>query len=611
MWINFKNFSHYYIQRSISKPAQIIERCVDLQLPAHTLTDNNLNGYVPLLKAKKKFVEENKNERGEIAKKLKINVGMQIGGPIYIAKNLNGYKNLIKIYSNQNKEEVINGLLSKDLISIRDFGLDFFQENYNQALISNSLEECTKLVKPGWDKRIIGNLAVFDKCGMTTYFGIQLVDKDTNPINHVVAKGLRWLDKNRCVAVAESCYVNQNENKDQWITLCTKMKTTLPKVQTSLTKEENTELVKYFKSNEYYIRDEDDLAGLHTQIELDNSINIQEQIEEFDVFSKPILPKFPCPQEINSEEYLKQLCREGWKQKIANKIPKEKHQEYASRVKHELAVLQKANLNDYFLILADLAKFCRDNGYWYGPARGSAAGCMIAYLVSITAIDPILFGLIFERFYNDGRNTADRTSYPDIDFDIETRFKEKAIQYFKTKYGENNVAQIGTFGRSMGRSILTDVLTVHAVFAPADIKRVTKIIPDEAAIADDLNEMKEEEGESSIIRWSLENQANQLQDYCYLNKDGVCEGPYAKYFEQAIRLEGVIRSEGTHAAGLLIWPEAITNSFPTRLDKQGRTVITYGMNEIESVGGVKMDILGINILDKMHCAQDLINSMEI
>ena len=595
-FINHKNFSHYTIGESISKPDQIIQRCVDLKLDFFSLTDRSLNGFIPLLKAKKK---------NPAAKDLKINVGIQIGRQTLIAKNLQGYKTLIKLYSGISEEEC---LPSKDLIIIDDFADAFFEENLNQAILSTSYEECKKLVKTSWDKRI---LEVLKEINSPIYFAIQLIDKETNPINEVIAKGLRWLDKNRCVAVAESCYINQNENKDQWITLCSKMKTTLPKVKDELEKPENIELAKYFKSNEYYIRNEDGLEDLYTEIELENSIKIQEQIEEFDVFSKPILPKFPCPQELNSDEHLKQLCREGWKEKIAGKIPKEKHQEYGNRIKHELEVLQGAGLSDYFLILADLALFCRERGYWYGPARGSAAGCMTAYLSGITAIDPIPFGLIFERFYNAGRNTKDRVSFPDIDFDIETRYKEDLINYLEEKYGENNVAQIGTFGRSMGRGILTDVLTVHAVFSPADIKRVTKILPDESAIADDLNEMKEDDGDSSIVRWSLENQANQLRDYCHLNKDGVCEGLYAKYFEQAMRLEGIIRSEGTHAAGVLIWPENITNSFPTRIDKKGRTVVTYGMNEIESCGGVKMDILGLNILDKMHCTQDLINSMEI
>ena len=595
-WGSHKNFSHYTIGESISKPDQIIQRCVDLKLDFFSLTDRSLNGFIPLLKAKKK---------NKAAKDLKINVGMQFGRSILIAKNLDGYKRLIKLYSYGDKGE---DLFCKDLIMIRDWTDCIFEENLNQALLSNSVEECKKLVVKGWNERIEKDLQLLkEKMGDAVYFGIQLIDIETNPINEVIARGLRWIDKNRCVAVAESCYINQNENKDQWITLCSKMKTTLPKVKDELEKPENIELAKYFKSNEYYIRNEDSLEDLYTEIELENSIKIQEQIEEFDVFSKPILPKFPCPQELNSDEYLKQLCREGWKEKIAGKIPKEKHQEYGNRIKHELEVLQGAGLSDYFLILTDLALFCRERGYWYGPARGSAAGCMTAYLSGITAIDPIPFGLIFERFYNAGRNTKDRVSFPDIDFDIETRYKEDLINYLKEKYSENNVAQIGTFGRSMGRGILTDVLTVHAVFSPADIKRVTKILPDESAIADDLNEMKEDDGDSSIVRWSLENQANQLRDYCHLNKDGVCEGQYAKYFEQAMRLEGIIRSEGTHAAGVLIWPENITNSFPTRIDKKGRTVVTYGMYEIESCGGIKLDILGLNILDKMHCTEDLIN----
>ncbi len=595
MWINFKNFSHYSIGKSISKPEAIIQRCVDLGLTAFTLTDHNLNGYIPLLKAKKK---------NPAAKDLKINVGMQWGRQTLIAKNLDGYKSLIKIYSNTYKD--IREVSFDNLILINDFALEFFLDNFNQALLSTSYEECKKLVKPGWDERIKGCLG--GKYVKNIYFGIQLVDKTTNPINEVISKGLRWLDKNGCVAIAESCYPAQYQSKDQWIGLCSKMKTTIGKVKKELEKPEYIEYEKYFRSNQYFIRSEEELEG-HTQIELDNSIKIQEQIEDFDPFSGPIIPKFPS--EKNSDELLKEICREGWKERIAKKIPKDKHKEYADRIKHELEVLQGAGLSDYFLILADIAKFARESGYWAGPARGSAAGCLTAYLSGITSIDPIPYGLIFERFYNAGRNTKDRVSFPDIDFDIEGRYKEKIFEYVKSKYGKEKVANIGTFGRMMARGIITEVLKIHEAGSEKDIKVISKIFPDESAIADDLNEMKEEEGESSIIQWTLENQPNQLRDYCYLDNEGKYQGKFAKYFEQAVRLEGLIKSESTHAAGLIIWPEELNNNFPTRLDKEGKTVIAYGMNEIESVGGVKMDILAIWIVDKMHAAQDLINSTRV
>lgn len=193
-------------------------------------------------------------------------------------------------------------------------------------------------------------------------------------------------------------------------------------------------------------------------------------------------------------------------------------------------------------------------------------------------------------------------SLPDIDIDFPINKREYIIQYIKDKYGHNKVGQMVTFGRMQGKSALREVLRVHEACDSLTMNRITKNMPDESKISDQL----EESGESSIIKWVLENEPELLKDYCTINTDGILSGEYAQYFEQAIRLEGTYKSQGKHAAGIIISAEPLEEICPMTLDKNGDLIVGWEMDSAEATGLFKADILGLAILDKLMLINELL-----
>ena len=242
--------------------------------------------------------------------------------------------------------------------------------------------------------------------------------------------------------------------------------------------------------------------------------------------------------------------------------------------------------------------------------HNSAAGCLVSYLIGITSINPIVYNLIFERFYNAGRNTSDRVSMPDIDVDVPTNKREFVINYIKNKYGQSKVSQMITFNTMKGRGALKEVLRVYGNISFDEMNQITKHIPDEAKIADELQEMKEDTGEASIIRWALENSVDKLKEWCYISEeDGTLSGPLAKRFEQAIRLEGTKSNQSKHAAGVIIANEDLKNICPMVYDSKNKQMIAgLEMQDLESLGVIKFDILGVAYLDKIMHIADLLKT---
>jgi len=392
----------------------------------------------------------------------------------------------------------------------------------------------------------------------------------------------------------EIYYVHKEDAILQRILLCSGMKTTLPNVESKL--EEHNR--RFFESDKFYLpspNDFDDI-GINTN-EIEKVNEIIDLCEEYDILRKPMLPTFVCPDGMEENDYLTALCREGWKRLL---IPQgkvktdDKKQIYVDRIKTELDVIFGADLSGYFLIVQDIIRHVEAQGWLAGPGRGSAAGCLISYLIGITNVDPIEYGLIFERFYNEGRNTAEYTSLPDIDIDVPAEHREDVIGYIKDKYGSDNVAQMLTFGRLQGRAALKEVLRMHNAASFAEMNEITKGIPNEAEISDQLESMEEK----SIIKWALLNEGDNLRKWCKIN-DGKLEGSLAPLFEQAIRIEGTNKSMGKHPAGVIISKHHLNSICPMTQDKSGNMMAAFEMGDLESQGHVKFDILGIDLLSKI------------
>lgn len=402
-------------------------------------------------------------------------------------------------------------------------------------------------------------------------------------------------------------YTNKEDAELHRIILCSSMKTTLPEVNKKLKSGVNVENHQFFESNDYFLKNKIEI----TEVILNDNKNkifkeIFDKCENYNILNQPILPKFKTPQNKSEKDYLKNLAREGWKKLLAHKITDPALKKaYGDRFNKEFEVIEKANLFGYFLIVQDIISYAVSQGWMVGPGRGSAAGCLISYLIGITQIDPIEYDLLFERFYNSGRNTEDHISLPDIDIDVPGGKRDEIIAYLKNKYGKHNVSQMLTFGRLQGRSALKEVLRVNNACGFSEMNEITKFIPDEAAISDQLADMEEEE--RSIIRWALLNHPEDLRDYCFINGEGELDGEYAEFFNQAIKIEGTFKTQGKHAAGVVISAEELYKVCPMVNPKNGEEKIAgLEMADLEALGHVKFDVLGINLLDKLMMIKEII-----
>ena len=428
-------------------------------------------------------------------------------------------------------------------------------------------------------------------------------------------KNLIKLSNSSNKSIPDSYYANKEDAKLHRILLCSDMKTTLPKISKAIKQDKNGSVnvssymdnhmdkLDYFLFDKFYLLNKEESAGLET----DKLEEIYNQCEDYDILSKPNLPKFACPKGQSEEGYLKELCRVGWKKLLIDndKVSKaEDKQKYLDRFKEEFDVIKGANLFGYFLIVHDIIHYCESQGWLCGPGRGSAAGCLISYLIGITKIDPLEFDLLFARFYNAGRNSEDHISLPDIDMDVPGNKRDEVIAYLKNRYGHDHVSQMITFGRLRGRSAIKEVLRINEACSFSEMNAITKSVPNEAEISDQLADMDDEE--RSIIRWALINRPSDLRDFCYLNDEGKLEGNYAEYFEQAIKIEGTFKTQGKHAAGVVISAKKLNMVCPM-VKQRGSTEKIAGleMSDLESLGHVKFDVLGINLLDKIMMIQDL------
>ncbi len=535
------------------------------------------------------------------------------------AKNLTGYKILIKLVSRAN-----DNFYTKARISVKDLE-DFDCTNFiafsghpgselfnilfrdSKSVYKLTYEQCKEVLYEDYEERAIKFVENYKRIfGDGNFFiEIQTIDAERLPCARLAAEILRVVavkTNTKPLATCDSHYPERKDAKDQRVLLATALRTTLPKIEQAIDNDDEIGLEGFFKSDNYHLGSLEDMLACNTEEEINNTVVLSDMVEVYNITSKPIFPKYVCPNNTTPDEHLRELCREGWKKKISLIIPRDKHKEYADRVKEELEVFTEAKIAPYFLVVQDYINKFKNDGVLIGPGRGSAGGCLVSYLLNIIELDPIEYGLSFARFYNRGRNTADKVSLPDIDTDFPKSMRSKVIEYLQEKYGHDCVAQIVTFGTMKGRSALKDVLTAHEACSFSEMNEITKFIPNEAEINDDLQEMTEEEGESSIIKWALENNASDLSKWCSIKEDGALEGDLAEYFAQAIRLEGCKRSMGRHASGILISPVPISDICPTvRVKDDGGELLVAGYDMIaaEKSGLVKADILGITSLDTL------------
>ena len=609
----------YSLLDGLSKPSQIADRCKEIGVKTCALTDHgNIAGAVKFYgEMKKAGIKPILGCELYICKdhpSIKTKENKELSHFIVLAKNYQGWKQLIKIVSESNKAEYFYHKPRLSLETLAEFidGNLIGLVGHLGSTLSDEIVNSYSTLKPDW-KQLGSNLIsklhkIFGKDNI--FLEAQLMDKDNLPIQVELTNAVRELGKitqTKVVCTPDAHYCRKEDAADQRVLLCNNLKTTFPEISRKISNNEEVPLGCFFLSDNYHILSYEEIKNLHTKEEIDNTNLVSDMIEDYDILSKPNLPVYNCPKNMNPDEYLRELCRIGWKEKIATKIPQEQHSKYVERIKHELEVLQGAGLSSYFLIVQDIVNFVRKNGWLPGPGRGSAAGCLVSYLIGITSIDPLQYNLIFERFYSAGRNTKDRVSLPDIDVDVPILKREDVIYYIKNKYGKENVSQMITFNTMKGRGALKDVLRVYGNITFEEMNKITKNIPDEAKISDELQEMKEETGEASIIRWALENNTEKLKEWCYIDDNNELQGPLAKRFEQAIRLEGTKTNQSKHAAGIAMSSIKLHEICPMIYDnKNSQLIAGMEMQDLEAIGVIKFDILGIALLDKVMGISELL-----
>ena len=314
---------------------------------------------------------------------------------------------------------------------------------------------------------------------------------------------------------------------------------------------------------------------------ISNTLAIGERCNVSIEFGKSKYPEYPVPEGQTREAYLRDLCYKGLAERYGERAKIDK--ELRERLAYELGVLEKTGFVSYILIVWDFIHFAKGRGIPVGPGRGSAAGSLIAYVLGITDIDPLQFGLIFERFLN-----PDRVSPPDIDVDFCEARRGEVLEYVRQKYGDRRVAQIITFGKLKAKSVVRDVGRVMGLpYAAAD--RIARMIPNELNITLDSAAEKNSELKRAI---ATEPQTKQL-------------------FEYAKTLEGLSRNAGVHAAGVVIADRDLSDYIPLCRDVKGNDVISqYPMGPLNDLGLLKMDFLGLKTLTVIEDTLALIHKRQ-
>ena len=623
-WNPLHLHTHYSLLDGLSKPSQVASRCAELGYKACAITDHGtVSGAVSFTKAcQDKSVKPILGCEFYLSQQdatIKDTSNRSLSHLVVLAKNKQGWKRLIEATSRSNDEELFYFKPRLDLNKLGEYadgnlvtfsghlGSDLANEIFldpKKGYGGATEEEVKQYINPDWDKRVLEKANLYaDIFGKENFFiEIQCIDEENSPAAKLVAQGLRYIAKKygfQSVATADSHYPEKQDAVDHMILLCSAMRTPLRQIKKKLANNEDVGFSGFMKSNNFHIPTPEEMEAIHSPHEIEATEQIAAMCEEYNILGPPMLPKFSCPESNTEEGHLRQLCRDGWETKLlgSSKIATETDKQiYADRIKKELEVISDANLSGYFLIVRDIVNSVKRQDWLPGPGRGSAAGCLVSYLVGITQVDPIQYGLIFERFYNAGRNTGGHVSLPDIDIDVPASKRDAVIGYIREKYGSDKVGQMVTFGRLQGRSALKEVLRMNEACSYDEMNRITKSLPHEHEISDQLADMDE----SSVIQWTLINQPEVLRDYCRLNDDGTLEGDYAKLFEQAMRIEGTFKSQGKHAAGVVISSHSLDEVCPMVRDKKGTEKIAgMEMNDLESMGHVKFDILGVSLLDKI------------
>ncbi len=479
---------------------------------------------------------------------------------ILLAKNLKGYKNLIKLVS----IAWIKGFYYKPRIDKQ------LLAEYSDGLIASSAclagEIPEEILNGSMDRAEAALKSYLDIFGKDFYLEIQRhetydpeSDMTVFPSQQRVIEVMKKLSAKfdvKIIATNDVHFINAEDAEAHDRLICIN---TVKDI-------DDPDRLRYTKQE--YIKTGEEMRKIFSDIPeaIDNVAEVTGKIEKYKLDHEPIMPDFDLPEGYkDKDEYLRHLTYTGAKERWGTLSP-----EQTERIDFELETIAKMGFPGYFLIVWDFLKAAREMGVSVGPGRGSAAGSAVAYCLRITDIDPIKYGLLFERFLN-----LDRTSMPDIDIDFDEDGRESVLKYVVNKYGHDKVAHIITFGTMAAKMAIRDVARVQKLPLP-DADRLAKLVPEKPGITlpeayDEVPELaKERESSNKLIAQTL------------------------RYAEV---LEGSIRQTGVHACGVIISKEPLDNYIPLSTAKDTELYVTqYDGSHVQAVGLLKMDFLGLKTL---------------
>ncbi|WP_414526820.1 DNA polymerase III subunit alpha [Nodularia chucula] len=573
--------SDYSLLDGASQLPELVDHAISLGMKAIALTDHGvMYGAVELIK-----ICRSKNIKPIIGNEMYVingDITKQERRPKYhqvvLAKNTQGYKNLVKITTISHLEGVQGkGIFSrpcinKDLLKQYREGLIVTSAclggEIPQAILSNRPDAARKIAK--WYKEIFGD---------DYYLEIQdHGSQEDRIVNVEIVKIARELNI-KFIATNDSHFISCFDVEAHDALLC---------IQTGQLISEDKRM-RY--SGTEYLKSADEMKLLFRDHLPDDIIaeaiatteEVADKVGIYNIMGEPQIPTPTIPSGHTPDTYAEEVAWNGLLERLNRKSRSEVDQVYKDRLEYELKMLQKMGFSTYFLVVWDYIKFARDNNIPVGPGRGSAAGSLVAYAMKITNIDPVHHGLLFERFLN-----PERKSMPDIDTDFCIEKRDQVIEYVTQKYGKDRVAQIITFNRLTSKAVLKDVARVLNIpYGESD--KMAKLIPVVRGKPTKLKVMISDKTPSPEFKERYDN------------------NPHVRHWlDMAIRIEGTNKTFGVHAAGVVISADPLDEMVPLQRNNDGSVITQYFMEDLESMGLLKMDFLGLRNLTLIQKTLDLI-----
>ena len=582
-FVSLHNHSDYSLLDGASQLPALVERAKELGMPALALTDHGvMYGAIELLKSCKKA-----GIKPIIGNEMYV-INGSISDPqpkkerryhlVLLAKNGTGYRNLVKLTSISHLQGMrgrgifARACIDKQLLQKHSEGLiaatACLGGEVPQAILQGRPDVAREVAS--WYQGVFGEdyyLEIQDHGGPED----RLVNVEMARIGEELGIEL--------VATNDAHYLSSGDVEAHDALLCV------------LTGKLISDEKRLRYTGTEYLKSETEMGRLfadHLKLDtiaraIENTGKVAEKVEDYDILGRYQMPRFPIPDGHTSVSYLKEVALAGLRDRLKLKSDEEPEKLYQDRLLFELDVMEEMGFPTYFLVVWDYIRFARDHGIAVGPGRGSAAGSLVAYALGITTIDPVKHGLLFERFLN-----PERKSMPDIDTDFCIERRGEVIDYVTRRYGEDKVAQIITFNRMTSKAVLKDVARVLDIpYGEAD--RLAKLIPVVRGKPAKLSEMIGAESPAPEFREKYES-----------------DPKVRHWVDLARRIEGTNKTFGVHAAGVVIAADPLDELVPLQRNNDGQVITQYFMEDVESMGLLKMDFLGLKNLTMIEKATSLI-----